>query len=994
MRSLIDFTLTSQWNGGYVMEISITNTGLEPIHDYRIDFDLPGTLTDVWGGDLMVLAPGRYGVVDDDANNDIAVGETARFKIKVISETGELPSGFTVNDEAAELSDAAQALIDAHMPEDVLGDDFVFADNAISVDATITARQLEALIDSAPDGATIQLQAGAYRFDQAIAVTRSDVTIAGAGSAETHITFTDAALVDGATQAFLVASDATQSIGNLQAAASEGDTTLTLDAGHGLAVGDALRLWQDNDAAYLDSIGDREWRQDAPLRTSMARVVAVEGDQVTLDRGVHFDFAAQATQVERVGLLENVSLGGFTIAYELGAADSGDFSNLLPALDRYHAIEFNGTLNGHLEDIRIVDGPSTAFEFARSLDISASGLEALGSFNKGGNGNGYGFELRENYDGQLDDLVSLGMRHGLVFASWSSSVGNRINIDATDRDINFHGGQDHANVVHVEQSIRDAGHDSMSTSVWFNTGESFGAPTDAASNTVTFDYVVGSRRDDEIQATDDGAYLDGALGHDRLLGGAGDDLLRGGAGWGDDFIDGGAGHDTALIDGNFADYRISYNDDGSLFIDGIGDDDTLVNVETAVFADGVTLDVASGVATQGSAMAIPDAASILADDAAAIIDLPQDTAPQVAVAMESVSRWSSGYVMAVELTNTGTTTILEPQIGFELGAEITQYYGTTLLARQGDSYLVGDNAELAPGATIRFSFKAYAPESLLPRGLTLNGQALDVDTTALQAGSAADVDDLISVTGNVTSEWSSGYVAEVFVTNTATETLNDVSLDFDLPGPIDAIWNAALSGGEGHYTATDGASLAPGETWRFSYKSYSETALPSNTRATGHIEPADEKSVELNTAPEDLTLAGTLDDDLLFGFDGDDSLAGNAGDDRLIGGEGSDTLEGGDGADSFVFRSTFESGPDDSDRILDFDFAEGDIIDLSAIDANSALDGDQAFDWRGELGFTGAGGELRLSGATLQADVNGDGITDMAIELVGGNVNGADGLIL
>ena len=62
-----------------------------------------------------------------------------------------------------------------------------------------------------------------------------------------------------------------------------------------------------------------------------------------------------------------------------------------------------------------------------------------------------------------------------------------------------------------------------------------------------------------------------------------------------------------------------------------------------------------------------------------------------------------------------------------------------------------------------------------------------------------------------------------------------------------------------------------------------------------------------------------------------------------------------------------------------------DKIDLSGIDANTALAGDQAFTFIGTSSFRGRPGELhtiRVNGVTvIEGDVNGDRIADFQIEL-------------
>ncbi len=128
---------------------------------------------------------------------------------------------------------------------------------------------------------------------------------------------------------------------------------------------------------------------------------------------------------------------------------------------------------------------------------------------------------------------------------------------------------------------------------------------------------------------------------------------------------------------------------------------------------------------------------------------------------------------------------------------------------------------------------------------------------------------------------------------------------------------------------------------------------------------------------------GTAGADRLIGTSGGDVLIGGDGADILIGGGGSDLLKGGRGADTFVFQALSDSGAASGtqDQILDFSHAEGDRIDLSAIDANSRTGGDDAFTlvtW-----FTKTPGELvskaRPDGYLLQADANGDGVADFTL---------------
>jgi serralysin len=111
------------------------------------------------------------------------------------------------------------------------------------------------------------------------------------------------------------------------------------------------------------------------------------------------------------------------------------------------------------------------------------------------------------------------------------------------------------------------------------------------------------------------------------------------------------------------------------------------------------------------------------------------------------------------------------------------------------------------------------------------------------------------------------------------------------------------------------------------------------------------------------------------------TLVGSAFADKLAGGAASDVLTGGAGADLFVF-GPYKAG--DADRITDFSTSQGDRMDLSAIDA--VVGGvDDPFAFIGQDAFHHVAGELRYGavsgGVVVQADVNGDGLTDFSILL-------------
>jgi Ca2+-binding RTX toxin-like protein len=194
----------------------------------------------------------------------------------------------------------------------------------------------------------------------------------------------------------------------------------------------------------------------------------------------------------------------------------------------------------------------------------------------------------------------------------------------------------------------------------------------------------------------------------------------------------------------------------------------------------------------------------------------------------------------------------------------------------------------------------------------------------------------------------------------------------------------------------------------------------------GTLDSASTYTLKINVTPvrDDLVLKGTTGNDLLRGdkidagsFDrlagqggndslwggggndkldggaGSDKLYGEAGNDTLTGGAGQDELSGGLGADRFVFRSAADSGLTAAtwDTITDFSHAEGDRIDLAAIDAKAASTAsNDAFSFIGSAAFgANANGQLRWvydaasNGCLVYASTDADAAPEFALRVLG-----------
>jgi Ca2+-binding RTX toxin-like protein len=218
----------------------------------------------------------------------------------------------------------------------------------------------------------------------------------------------------------------------------------------------------------------------------------------------------------------------------------------------------------------------------------------------------------------------------------------------------------------------------------------------------------------------------------------------------------------------------------------------------------------------------------------------------------------------------------------------------------------------------------------------------------------------------------------------------------------------ALHGGDGNDTlfGSAGADAMRGGAGNDSYEADDAGDTVIEEAGQGVDTVSATVSVTLGDQVENLALKGAGDIDgvgnglanIIKGNDGKNSLRGGGGNDALNGGAGEDTLDGGAGrdilfggagADRFVFQAASDS-PFGGQRDYISDFVAGlDTIDLAAIDASTALGGDQGFSFIGGGAFSRTAGELQavFSGANtlVSGDVDGNGRADFQI-LVAGHV--------
>lgn len=241
---------------------------------------------------------------------------------------------------------------------------------------------------------------------------------------------------------------------------------------------------------------------------------------------------------------------------------------------------------------------------------------------------------------------------------------------------------------------------------------------------------------------------------------------------------------------------------------------------------------------------------------------------------------------------------------------------------------------------------------------------------------------------------SGGGGAENYLATDVSDNWNDVSTSNSALPTIGYMAEAGGLNGQAYAAITEDAAFTFSQSWLLandtnapahilSVSASSKGATVSYNAGTGEITYNAIGSAELQALGAGETTTDTFtytisdgnggvsssivtitvngaDEAPIIGDAGDNVLLGGAGGDLLNGGAGSDILMGGDGADAFVFDADalVDAGANIRDLIADYDFAEGDVVDLSALLGDETVAGHVA-DY------------VKMDGVFLEVDVDG-----------------------
>lgn len=485
------------------------------------------------------------------------------------------------------------------------------------------------------------------------------------------------------------------------------------------------------------------------------------------------------------------------------------------------------------------------------------------------------------------------------------------------------------------------------------------------------DTLDGKNTADLLYGFDGDDYLNGSGGHDVLVGGLGNDVLDGGfgddklvGGSGNDILTGGVGIDT-LIGGTGSDtFAFSSLDDMKPRLNLTASNMMSSNSVAAEFdsindfslGDSIDLSVIPIESRQfiGREKFSGVAGEVRFNSSYLLFDTDGDATTDVGIQFNysdfSVMGGIGNDMIIEDSINSGIFTLSKSSTQNQIGTDANDTFRG---AFNGD-YLTGG---LGTDSFI-FSEPTFSNESNIMMSM-LNNHTFITD---FEKGDHIIID-MPDIPIKLVSRFS-GTEGEYIIGNSSGGKNSDIMFDFDGDGSTDSTINVSIkSGGVLKETSVGSNDL-------FLVPNQLMEGKKSNDNLKGDV--------------GNDTLRGFEGSDTLSGGDGDDSLDGGAGDDVLNGGTGNNALTGGSGKDVFKFSSILNSSyTQQVGSITDFNKAEKDQIDLSAIDANTSVKADQSFTFIGQNAYSGKAGELRCDTNRIYADVNGDKIDDFSIGISG-----------
>ena len=187
--------------------------------------------------------------------------------------------------------------------------------------------------------------------------------------------------------------------------------------------------------------------------------------------------------------------------------------------------------------------------------------------------------------------------------------------------------------------------------------------------------------------------------------------------------------------------------------------------------------------------------------------------------------WNGGFNANVKIENTGDLVIENWTLGFDYKGEISNVWNAVLDDSEQGKYVVKNakwNQDIAVGQSVEFGISGQGDFTGFPKVYQLLGQISNLEN------------ENYSIDYEVTSDWNTGFTANITITNDRDKDIEDWILEFEFDRNITEIWNATIEAHVGNHYIVKNAeynSVIPSQnsvTFGFSGCDGSSDIIPYN----------------------------------------------------------------------------------------------------------------------------------------------------------------------
>lgn len=146
------------------------------------------------------------------------------------------------------------------------------------------------------------------------------------------------------------------------------------------------------------------------------------------------------------------------------------------------------------------------------------------------------------------------------------------------------------------------------------------------------------------------------------------------------------------------------------------------------------------------------------------------------------NEWSDNKIIQIQLTNTGSSSIVNWGLKYSFAGEIQNIWNAEVYSYSGNEYIIsnaGYNYEIKPNQTISFGYLVTGTNEILP-------QKFELCSKRINKSQGYDV------AFEITNQWNDGFNAEITIKNTSEKAITGWNLSFDTNCEIVNIWNAEI----------------------------------------------------------------------------------------------------------------------------------------------------------------------------------------------------------